>query len=113
VLPSGLVEMAEESVPQGLKPGSYWAMRPEAEASGYLEATATAKARSVVERFEQCAGESLVAGPSTALRSAQDDKVLGDMNFWKNEQQQEQRPGAEAPLGATVIQGPEGPCSLR
>ena len=30
----------------------------------------------MVERFERCAGASLVAGPSTALRFAQDDR------FW-------------------------------
>jgi len=31
----------------------------------------------VVERFERCAGTVGVAGPSTALCSAQDDKFVG------------------------------------
>ena len=37
-------------------------------------AKTTAEARLVVERFERCAGVGGVAGPSTALRSAQDDR---------------------------------------
>ena len=47
---------------------------------GVLEeqATATTKARVVVERFGRCAGACGGAGPSTSLRCAQDDKsVMG------------------------------------
>ena len=42
--PPGLWGCADEGIPQGLKPILWRAMRPEAEASGYLEANVTATA---------------------------------------------------------------------
>jgi len=55
--------------------GVGWARGVECKGRGVSKVEqATARAGFVVERFESCAGAGSVAGPSTALRCAQDDK---------------------------------------
>jgi len=75
---------------EGLREKKCWGKRAhsrviQAEAWGYLEASATTTAKTVVERFEWCAGMDGVAGPSTAPFAkcangfAQDDEfVVGE-----------------------------------
>ena len=64
---------------QGLKKFGETANAGFAGYAGFLGGTkatarATAEARLLVERYERCAEVGGVAGPSTALRFAQDDK---------------------------------------
>jgi hypothetical protein len=80
---TGFSGLGEESIPQGLKPlSSSSAVRPKAEALGYLEAkasaeaSASAKAKASAEASASATAKASAEAIAGVLRFAQNDKLL-------------------------------------